>query len=276
MRPLRSPLLSRSYAALPDTAMNQAMGRLARLSRPRWAVQAVIDAWARAERIDRTEFEPGPFATVHEFFLRRLRAGGRPLAEGVVSPVDGRVVSAGTLGDGPLWVKGEPLSLSRLINGAGVHRTDLRGLQGGSYAVVFLSPRGYHRVHMPEDGVVQSSQWLPGRFFPQNEDALRHIARVYERNERLVLSLQIDRHGPALLVMVGASLVGGIHLEAVPRRRFTVGGATALGHRLARGEELGHFAFGSTVVLLFPHAAALRPVVREGDEVRMGERLFSS
>jgi phosphatidylserine decarboxylase len=135
--------------------------------------------------------------------------------------------------------------------------------------VIFLTPRGYHRVHMPVAGTLESVRWIPGRYFPQNEDALDVIPRVYERNERATLSCRDGEGRPFLLVMVGASLIGGIHLEGVARREWMRTREVRLDRRLAQGDEIGHFAFGSTVVVLLPWSAE----VRERATVRMGETL---
>jgi phosphatidylserine decarboxylase len=155
--------------------------------------------------------------------------------------------------------------------------------------VIFLSPRGYHYVHMPAAGVVRDCQWIPGRYFPQNADALEHIDAVYERNERAVLRLDLepprpspspdgarkgDEGGEALMVMVGASLVGGIHLDGIARADWVKKHAVPLGQRRARGQEVGHFTFGSTVVLLFPRGAVRRLVPTPRAALRMGEPLY--
>jgi phosphatidylserine decarboxylase len=270
----RSALFLRAYRFLPHRLLNGATARLARARRPRWLVQAAIDAWIRREEIDLADFQPEDYDTVERFFLRRLRPGARPIGEGVVSPCDGQIVDVGTIARGrTLMVKDRPISVERLVNGTR-HGLPLDAYEGGSYAVIFLSPRGYHYVHMPAAGVVRDCQWIPGRYFPQNADALEHIDAVYERNERAVLRLDLDQGGEALMVMVGASLVGGIHLDGIARADWVKKHAVPLGQRRARGQEVGHFTFGSTVVLLFPRGAVRRLVPTPRAALRMGEPLY--
>jgi phosphatidylserine decarboxylase len=266
------PPLLRLYPLLPHALLNRAMGALSRARHPRPLVQAAFRAWIRRDAIDLAEFEPGPFATLEELFLRRLRPGARPIGPGVVSPVDGRVVATGGIAPGAaLLVKGRPLSLERLVAGAG-HPADLTPFHGGAWISIFLSPRGYHRIHMPESGTLADVRFIPGRFFPQNELALAHLDRVWERNERATLRIRRDAGGEALLVLVGASLVGGIELAGVPRAAWVARRPVPLGLRREKGDEIAHFRFGSTVVLLLPPGApTLR--ARAGDELRMGEPL---
>ncbi len=262
----------RAYRFLPHALVNRSLAVATRARRPRALVDAAIAAWVRRGRIDLADFAPGPYASVEDFFLRRLAPGARPLGDGVVSPVDGAVVAAGEIADGAsLVVKGHRLSLDRLVNGR-LHRLPLDGLRGGRYLSLFLGPRGYHRVHMPADATLLDVRWLPGRYFPQNEHALAAIAGVYEKNERAVLRLRLADAREALLVMVGASLIGGIRLADLPRAAWTRRAPTNLMRAHQKGDEIGHFTFGSTVVMLLPPGAS--PLVAEGDAVKMGQPLF--
>lgn len=270
---LRRALYS-AYWALPHTALGRVAGRLASATRPRPLVQAALRAWTRIERIELDDFEPGPYASVHELFLRRLRPGRRPIGEGVVSPVDGRVIATGYVRAGRVVsIKGLPLTLERVVNGRS-HDLSLAPFEGGVFVVLFLSPRGYHRIHAPVAGTLRDVRWIPGRYYPQNEKALALISRVYEQNERATLRLA-TADGDVLLVMVAASLVGGIHVAGLSRQDFTRTAPRAIDRDVVRGDELGHFAFGSTVVLLFPPSLGTGLVVHEGDDVRMGETLIA-
>jgi phosphatidylserine decarboxylase len=280
---IRSAAFLRAYRWFPHATINAVARRVARVRRPRWLVQAAVRAWIRRDQIDLdscTIHDPARFASLEELFLRRLRPGARPLdPAGVSAPVDGRVMAAGRLeADTRLPVKGSHLSLDRIVNGRR-SRTPLavEPYLGGDYAVLFLSPRGYHRVHMPVDGELLDVRWLPGRLFPQNERALVHIAGVYERNERAVLRLQPADPGatvPLLMVMVGASVVGGIELEGVSRAAWVGREPFPLAGRRARGAEIGHFTFGSTVIVVVPPGVTGPLVAKAGADVKMGERLW--
>lgn len=268
----RHPTFLKSYGVLPHRLLNSSLARLTSARRPAWAVQAAIKTWSSLARIERADFEERRFESVDDFFLRKLRAGARPLEGGFVSPADGQLVDAGTLGRGTtLQVKGRALSVERIVN-SDLYDLELGRYVDGTYAVVFLTPRGYHRIHMPFNGVIHDVRWIPGRFFPQNETALEHIPRVYERNERAVLRCALPDGQEFLLVMVGASLIGGIHLKALPRQGWVSRRAVSVAQTYEKGEEIGHFAFGSTVVLLLPKGVA--ELVATGPEVRMGETLF--
>jgi phosphatidylserine decarboxylase len=276
---IRSALFLRHYHLLPHGLLNRGFARLMRVRRPRWLVEAAIARWIARDRIDMSDFDARAFASLEDFFLRDLRPGARPLGDGVVCPVDGRIVATGRVApEARLEVKGHVMSLERVVNGAepaapGREALPLDRYRGGSYVSIFLSPRGYHHVHMPADGELCDARWLAGRYFPQNEVALRHIGGVYERNERLTLRLRLG-DDEALLVMVGASLVGGIELEGVARPAFTRAAPLVLGRRLAKGARLGHFTFGSTVILIVP--PGLTPRRGIGDDVRLGEPLLSA
>ena len=274
MMPLhRSAGFLRSYRFLPHRLVNRGFARLTALRRPRWAIDRMVELWTKVDRIDLRDFEQRRFESLDDFFLRRLRQDARPLGEGLVAPADGRLVASGPIDlNAALVVKKQRLSVDRLVNAAS-HRIDVGPYDGGSFAVLFLTPRGYHRVHMPIDGEIDEVSWIMGRYFPQNEDALEHIPRVYERNERAVLRCRASLGFEFLLIMVGASLIGGIELTGIARADWARETPTRLSWQRARGEEIGHFAFGSTVVVLLP-PRAVRGVPLPPD-LRMGQTLFA-
>lgn len=273
MRLHRTRTFLRLYRYFPHRLLGQLARRIAVATRPRWAVDRAIDRWIASAGISTDEFLPGPFPSLEAFFLRRLRPGARTIADGVVAPADGIVVGAGPISHATiLQIKGVPLDLQRLVSGRGPG-LDLRAYEGGRYLTTFLTPHGYHHVHMPIACTVIDTRWVPGRAFPQNEDALRHIPRIYERNERVSLRCRDDAGHEFILVLVGASLIGGIHLVDREQPSWARPGATPWGARFARGDELGHFTFGSTVVLLVPPALAGAPPPT-GAALRMGERLW--
>jgi phosphatidylserine decarboxylase len=271
MKPHRTRAFLRAYSLLPHRLLGAATRRLMRAERPRWAVRATIAAWVRRGRIELGECEPGPWRSVEAFFLRRLKAGARPQADGFTSPADGVVAGTGAIEQGTiLQVKGSPLRVARVL---AADAAETAALQGGRYVTIFLTPDGYHRLHMPCAAEVAEVRWIAGRFFPQNADALRVIPRIYERNERASLRCVAGDGTVFWMVLVGASLIGGIELEGLERGAWAVPRAFRWGRRLAKGEELGRFTFGSTVVIAAPRDMLRGTGPAIGDGVRVGERI---
>ena len=268
-----------AYRLLPHRLLNRAAARLTAFRHPRFLVDAAVRSWIRRGRIDMAEFEDRRFDSIDDFFLRRVRDGARPIGEGFVSPVDGIVVASGEISPNRvLSIKGRPLSVDRMVNG-GRHSLSLDDYEGGKAVTIFLTPDGYHRIHMPAAGTIRSSQFIPGRFHPQNEDALLSLPRVYEKNERLILRCRLPERSTAgmefILVLVGASLIGGIELKALPRSQWAkADGPRPLDLQCNKGDEIAHFRFGSTVVVLLPRTADIAEMPVEGTRVRMGETLL--
>ena len=213
------------------------------------------------------------------FFTRELKPGARPVdrSEGtLVSPADGRISALGHLqGDQLLQAKGHAYSLHRLLADDPACAT----LRGGSFLTVYLSPRDYHRVHMPLAGALLRTVHVPGRLFSVAPYTVREIPRLFARNERLACIFE-TAVGPVAVVLVGAMLVSGIETvwagEVCPPRALSVAredhvlGAPAF----EQGDELGRFNMGSTVIVVLPPGAAQwRPDLRAGAELRMGQRI---
>lgn len=255
-----------------------------RLTRVRWCPlkDRLIRVFARHFRVDLGEaLSPDPAAYVHfnAFFTRELRPGARPIAgpeETVVSPADGVLSQLGTVSDGRIFqAKGHEYSLLELLGGDPERAAPFHG---GSFATIYLSPRDYHRVHMPLAGHLREMVHVPGRLFSVNPVTTRSVPRLFARNER-VLCLFDGPAGPMAVILVGAIFVGGIETvwadEITPRR-----GPPPTVHydadavHLDRGAELGRFNMGSTVILLFPPGrVAWDAQLGPGSRLRMGERL---
>lgn len=271
----RHPSFLRLYRFLPHRLLNRGAGWLVRRRRPRELVQRVIRTWIRRGNIPMEEYAAEPYDTVEDFFLRPLQAGARPLGEGWVSPVDGIVMQTGVVNRGQiLEIKGRALSLHRVVNGR-KHSIAVDRFEGGSYLTVFLTPHGYHWVHCPENLEWDEVYWIPGRYFPQNRDALQHIEGVYEQNERAVLTFRDSQNNPVVLVMVGASLIGGIELDGLHQSVWMKDRPVAVGRTCAKGTRLGCFTFGSTIVLLTTAGFDLERGPKVQEWVRMGQPIES-
>lgn len=251
----RSAAFLRMHRRLPHALLGRLSRLVARARRPRWAVDLAVRRWIEraASRLEASL--PGPLVSLEAFFLRRLRPGARPLADGFLAPADGVVVSAGPIARGMiLQIKGVPLELERLIRGHGP-ALPLAAYEGGRHATISLTPHGSPHVHMPIAATLLEVRW------------------IHEHHERATLRCRSDAGHEFLLVLVGASLIGGIHLHGLGRGAWARREPLRCERHFARGAELGHFSFGSTVVVLAPPAlAGLPPFI--GAELRMGQRLW--
>ena len=266
---------------LSRPSLSGRVGRAAEVRLPGPVLRAVIAAYVRFYGVDLGESaEPvASFRTFDEFFTRRLREGARPVdaaSDVIVSPCDARLHGLGRVLEGRRLeqVKGKSYALDDLLGDA---RLAAR-LAGGVQATLYLSPAMYHRVHWPVDGRVVGWRRIPGRLYPVNALAVRHVDRLFAVNRRVVVEVASETFGPLAVVLVGATNVGRISLTfesmgALPSIHSDwVEAARRIDVR--RGEELGTFHLGSTVVLLAsdPRVASAGPV--EGDLVKMGQALW--
>lgn len=288
MSRLADQLLCLPSYLLPHHALSRLVYRAARVRRP-WFSQALIKALIRVYRIDLGEAaEPDPraYPDFVSFFTRALRPGARPLAgdeHTLVSPADGALSTFGHIdGDRLLQAKGRRYTVAELLGGDfGL----AEAFTGGQFCTVYLAPRDYHRVHMPLDGTLRSMTHVPGRLFSVQDATARGIDRLYARNERLVCVFDSAR-GPLAVVLVGALLVSSINTvwageinpygtrRALWRETYPAAGTGSV--PLARGAELGHFAMGSTVIMLLPPGdLAWQEGLHEGARLQYGDSLGS-
>jgi phosphatidylserine decarboxylase len=236
---------------------------------------------------DAVETEPTAYPSFNEFFTRALRPGSRPVDAdpgAIVSPVDGTVSEAGALtADRLLQAKGHDYTLRALLAGNTAWE---RSFAGGSFATIYLAPYNYHRIHMPIAGELRESFYVPGRLFSVNRTTARLVPGLFSRNERVFCGF--DSGGmPWAIVLVGALNVGSMatvwHGDVTPRKHREVTalpvrdepGATTLAPlALDKGDEMGRFNMGSTVILLLPPGAAeWNEKMIAGRTLRMGERI---
>jgi len=236
-------------------------------------------AFARRYRVDLEEAELGldGYRTLGEFFTRRLKPGLRPVEAGekvVVSPVDGAVSQAGTLErDLCLQAKGIRFPVGKLLGDEG----SAHAFQDGAFATLYLSPRDYHRIHAPLGGQVLGYSYVPGEFWPVNAASVRRKEALFCVNERLITWMDTPA-GLLAVVAVGATCVARIH--AAYDRLVTHTGQPPEVHRYPRpipvqkGDELGMFEMGSTVILLFgPGKVRWDEWLRPEAALRMGRRI---
>ncbi len=220
------------------------------------------------------------YASFNEFFTRALKPGARPLAQStLVSPVDGAVSQCGAIaGDQIFQAKGHRYSTTALVGG---DANLAAPFAGGHFATLYLSPKDYHRIHMPCVGRLTRMVHVPGDLFSVNPVTARGVPGLFARNERVVCAFDGEA-GPWVLVLVGATIVGSMatvwHGVVNPPRpgrlrawRYDGAGQDV---RLAQGEEMGRFLLGSTVVLLFPPGPLrFNPAWVPGASIRLGESM---
>lgn len=245
---------------LPKHWMTALIWRIARVRNER-VKDFLISRFVRLFNVDIDEVKlevPADFATFNDFFIRELADGERPIAEDedvIVSPVDGTVSVAGDIRHNSIiQAKGIDYTLDELL------ATDLEEAHaylGGSFATIYLAPYNYHRVHAPLDGKLVTARYVPGDLFSVNEATVSRVHGLFRRNERLVMHFDAHR-GPAALVFVGALNVGSISTpwcgEIRPRKQGVVDvlDLSAAPTEVQRGDLLGWFNMGSTVILLLP------------------------
>ena len=269
---------------LPLHAWSRAAGWLASKPLPRTLQRAEIHAFAALVGADlREAAEPVErYATLQDFFTRELANGARPIdpsPEAFVSPCDGAWGASGRVEHGALLqVKGRPYSLGALF---GADHDAVR-YEGGDFATFYLSPRDYHRFHAPCDLQVVRAVYLPGRLWPVNRLGVEGVPGVFAENERIAMFCALPgREGESLcLVAVGATLVGKVRV--VFDELSTGSGDVPVecrygsaGRRLSKGDELGRFEFGSTLVMAAAPGALALDAQPPGTLLRLGRRIGS-
>jgi phosphatidylserine decarboxylase len=223
---------------------------------------------------------PTDFTNFNDFFIRELRSGARPIDSGVgtiVSPVDGTISTAESIRrDSIVQAKGMDYSLSDLL---ATDLGDAEAFVDGSFATIYLAPYNYHRVHAPLDGELVAARYIPGDLFSVNDATVARVRGLFRRNERLVMHIRTAR-GPVGVVFVGALNVGSISTpwsgELRPRKHGVVDVLDLSKHSttLRKGDLLGWFNMGSTVILLSPAGAyEWHDHLRAGATVRVGEAI---
>ena len=265
---------------LPKKLVTQLAGRFASAELG-GVTQAAISRFVAHYGVDMSEAaEPDitRYASFNDFFTRALRAGARPLADAdYVCPVDGAISQFGAIERDQIFqAKGHHYSTCALLAGDAALAGEF---ENGQFATIYLSPKDYHRIHMPCAGRLQRMVYVPGDLFSVNPTTARGVPGLFARNERVVCVFDTAR-GPFVLVLVGATIVGSMatvwHGVVTPPRpgeikRWDYADKPV---ELAKGAEMGRFLLGSTVVLLWPKGTLkFNPEWAPGGAVRMGEAM---
>ena len=275
-----SPVTALTYV-LPHRLLSSLARRLAYSTHPvlkQWLIDTVIRKFG-VDLSEAAQPDPTAYPSFNAFFTRALKPGARtpdPDPRALLMPADGHISQCGPIVDGRIFqAKGQSFTAAELLGS----EADAAPFRDGSFATVYLSPRDYHRVHMPCTGTLRETVHVPGRLFSVGVDAVASVPRLFARNERLVCHFDTD-FGPIAVVMVGALLVSGVETvwggveippygHTITRKDYRGRGIT-----LERFAEMARFNYGSTVIVLLPKdAATLDPALHAQSPVRLGQRL---
>ena len=260
---------------LPQHLLSRTVGLFA-ASRVPFISSPFIRLFARSYDVNMAEADrsdPGDYASFNDFFTRTLRPGARPFpadSRSLLCPADGVISQVGRIEDGTLLqAKGIRYSFAALGGEAATAE-----FEGGQFLTVYLAPRDYHRVHLPIAGELRQSVAIPGTLFSVNGHTEGEIEGLFCRNERLVMSFSTEV-GRMLVIMVGAMIVASIETSwPGPRSPYRKKIVREHGIGFARGDEVGRFLLGSTVILAFERdAVRLEDKLTAGRPVRMGETI---
>ena len=259
---------------LPRRLATTLVGRFSRIENP--LVCAVsLRVWQLFTELDLTEAEAEKFPSMHACFARRLKPGARPIDPDpaiLASPSDAIVGACGTITDGQiLQIKGFSYALADLL----ADPTHAETFSRGTYVTLRLTSAMYHRFHAPQDCRVTSVTHIPGDTFNVNPPTLARIPGLFCRNERAVIRTTLATGQPLTLVPVAAILVAGIKLNFLPLARDRTNRTYACDATLRKGEEIGWFEHGSTIIVLAPAGFVLHDTIRTGVVVRAGQALLT-
>jgi phosphatidylserine decarboxylase len=267
---------------LPKKLLTQFMGKLASTeggSTTTAAINWFIKRYG-VNMLEAANPDPTSYKSFNEFFTRPLKPGARPLTQAdYVCPVDGAISQFGRIEKDQIFqAKGHSYSTTALVGGDAKLASEF---QGGHFACLYLSPKDYHRIHMPVAGTLRQMIYVPGDLFSVNPTTARGVPGLFARNERVVCVFD-TAHGPFVNVLVGATIVGSMatvwHGQVNPPRLpdVTTWNYKPGEHAYKQGDEMGRFLLGSTVVMLWPEQAMkFNAAWQPAGAIRMGESMAS-
>jgi phosphatidylserine decarboxylase len=266
---------------IPRRWLTLMVGRISRIRHP-WVRDASIAIWKLFSDLDLSEARKTHFDSLHDCFTRELKEGARPIDTNpalLTSPCDGIIGASGQVQDGTmLQAKGFPYTLADLVGDPELAAR----YRNGSYVTLRLTSTMYHRFHAPHDLRVEKVTYISGDTWNVNPIALKRIERLFCKNERAAIECRLEGEGPAkgqlvTLVPVAAILVASIRLKFLDVRlhlKYRGPNRIECNAQLRKGEEMGWFEHGSTIIVLAPPGISLCERWKSGDIVRMGEPLF--
>ena len=266
---------------LPKNLISRLVGVLTDLKIPTPFLLSIIQIYCMVYKVNLEEMEayPNQLRTFNDFFTRKLKPGARPIDEevgSIISPVDGTISEFGAINKGFLTqTKGILYSLNDLIG-----KKDSKLFEDGFFITIYLSPADYHRIHSPINGVVKNFSYFSGNLWPVNNFGVKQIGGLFAINERIFTPLRYGKNNVAGVVKVGATIVGKISLDynnlttnskkanqiylpIIPEKKYQ------------KGDEIGKFMMGSTVILLFQKDQFISKEINSGQKLKMGEAIGS-
>lgn len=261
---------------IPRHALTRFMGWFSKRRHP-WVVRASMAVWRSFTELDLSDARQAHFGSLHECFTRELKPGARPVdpdPRSLTSPCDAIVGACGTVHLGSvLQAKGFPYSLRELLG----RPERAVPYEGGTYVTLRLTSAMYHRFHAPHDARIEHVSYLSGDTWNVNPIALQRVQRLFCRNERAVIRLRLSSGDPLTLVPVAAILVASIRLHCLDvllHLRWPGPHELPCDVRVRKGQELGWFEHGSTIIVFAPPGFELADGLREGQRIRMGQALL--
>ncbi len=261
---------------IPQHVLSRFMGKLGNCENTaykNWMIQKFIRAYD-VNMSEALQSDPSSYKSFNDFFTRHLKPGARDFnkpANALLSPADGSISEYGAIENGRLLqAKGHYYSVDELLGMSNLSSA----FEQGSFMTIYLSPKDYHRVHMPYAGVLREMIYVPGKLFSVNESSVKGVPNVFARNER-VICLFDTTFGPMAVVMVGAMIVASIHTawhgQVTPQscRQLTAWVYRDYPVELDRGEEMGFFQMGSTAIVLFP-----QNILHFSEQLKVGGSIF--
>ena len=264
---------------IPRIALTHAMGWWSQIRHP-WVVKLSLAVWRQFSDLDLSDARQQHFRSLHECFTRELIPGARPIdtrAEVMSSPCDAIVGACGEVRQGQVFqAKGFPYTLQSLLGNSEACKHWPQQLEGGQYITLRLTSSMYHRFHAPQDCTLEHVTYISGDTWNVNPIALQRVKQLFCKNERAVLHMRLHDSRPFLLVPVAAVLVASMRLHAVNvllHLRYKGPNEIPCQATYAKGDEMGWFQHGSTILVFVPPGMSLAPGIKPGARICMGQAL---
>lgn len=263
---------------LPKSYLSNLAGILVSFKKPKFFIKKSVLLFAKIFKININEAQKpiDNYLNIQDFFIRKLKPDARNInfdSKIIVSPCDGFISECSIMNQETLiQAKSKKYTLTNLLKNSEA----IKYFTNGYYCTIYLSPKDYHRFHMPTDGDIYKSIYYPGQLWPVNKWSVNNVEELFCQNERITTFIKLDNNMSYALVFVAATMVGGIELNYANIQNRKNKLITEQNHNnigLKKGDELGKFMFGSTIIMLLPKTNIEKFVKFKGENIKMGESL---